>query len=777
MIDLEALERAVRKNDSVAIAALFSGATEADRKATRPLVRELEAEEARWWRNDTGVSWSVWSVHDNPVPIHALDTLRLATTPSAAGAARVLRANQWSGPTPERVRVIVERRARWNPELVDRLTTATRDSTTGRSETPWEVVAPLLEQLGLRHLDTPAYGLEFLRGQPVELDGEAQLAVDPELPQLLLRAIRSDRIDEAVREDWQRPEGQRGKGRWARIAAEWAAAGHLDRAELHRTLMERLIAGGVQPHLRELLLYLDELSPTPAEVRELQREYEALIEARFSAVASHAIKALRAADAAEPLDTGTVLDICERALTRTEATTATAALGWLKTLLARDPAAADSVARAAEVGLDHPKRSVQDAAAALAGPAAPVTASSALPERPPLPPCPPFDVPASPEEFLHLTHLEYRSGDAERLLHGFARHWHALSKAQQAEFLNQRHLGIVDALARGLRPKGFLSGLRDRIQHPVVPENQRDSLDERAVEAARAAQCGPVTLLSAPLDISGFVEPAAVLDGLRHLARAGAAALTLDLEATYLRLPGSAFTPSFAKEVAAIPGPSALWLADMLARGPHHPTRMAALEAESEWHSELAVVPRQRETIIGKLLPTLRPLWDDGTGPQFTATLALPYQEGPVGTSIHTLLALDATAENARTRAAGLDATLGLLATDDALGTGAGPAWAALWGKDHVKLGRWTAHLGDVGRSSIAGSRFVWEVLQAVLSAGLPAGLVKRSGVADLVGLASDAAREIGARGTVAGLDEIADRPGKSRIVTEARRLRDVLRG
>jgi hypothetical protein len=68
-------------------------------------------------------------------------------------------------------------------------------------------------------------------------------------------------------------------------------------------------------------------------------------------------------------------------------------------------------------------------------------------------------------------------------------------------------------------------------------------------------------------------------------------------------------------------------------------------------------------------------------------------------------------------------------------------------------------------------------VLRQALDAGLPHGLADRSGIADLVGLAADAALAVGARGQVQGLAEIAERTGKARIVTEAKRLSGTLRG
>ena len=52
----------------------------------------------------------------------------------------------------------------------------------------------------------------------------------------------------------------------------------------------------------------------------------------------------------------------------------------------------------------------------------------------------------------------------------------------------------------------------------------------------------------------------------------------------------------------------------------------------------------------------------------------------------------------------------------------------------------------------------------------------KRVGFADLIGVAADTALVVGASGCVAGLDSAADAGGRTRVVTEAQRLRRALR-
>ncbi|WP_430782459.1 hypothetical protein [Actinoplanes sp. G11-F43] len=68
----------------------------------------------------------------------------------------------------------------------------------------------------------------------------------------------------------------------------------------------------------------------------------------------------------------------------------------------------------------------------------------------------------------------------------------------------------------------------------------------------------------------------------------------------------------------------------------------------------------------------------------------------------------------------------------------------------------------------------VWQVLAAALPVLLPE--VPR-GLPDLLELATVAAAQVGARGNVPGLAQVAGRAGGSRLVREARRLRTVLEG
>lgn len=830
MIDVRRLEAALRSDDSGAVASAFFGASESDRKQVRPFLRALEKERSEYWRTGRRPA--------RPVGEFALDTARLATTPSAEGAASVLR----GGDHPVRTQVILERQVSWLPKLLVLLTNVSVSAETGRAEVPWQVVDALLDRCSLSHLDTPDYALNYLRRQDPRLDAAAQLAVDPALPHLLLRALESDRLHDAVVADWINPHAKGRERRWAEIAAAWAARGALDRAELHRRVVAALIRGGMQPHLRVLVWILEELAPDPAEARLLLRDYLALLDSRHGFVAARALRSVRAVDAEEHLVAATLTDACTRLLSRADTSLPQAALSWLRLLAAREPASVSQVVRAATVGLGHPKRAVQEKALALIehlGPVddassaevawalegvdatvrgATVRASAVLPERPPLPACPPVTPVTSGDELVDLARriasVDGRFGDDERLLNGVAEFGARLTPGQRTELSQHRPgWGLTDLLIDGVtRPApGFLGrllGSAPGTRRNGITRGQGERADD-VVAAVRAGTSAP--LVSFPRDASGLVDPDAVVAGLERALSERRRVPATDLEVAWLRLPLH-HSADLAPRIAAVGGPDAAWLSAQLAHPLEPPVLMlqndqlerstgAEVRLLGSWPGargrggkvlaswadlpaldrydlstqlpEVALFPTQRELLAAYLLRTVS-FW---MGEQASMLALLPHQEGPTGATTATLLALGASSDQIPARAGAVDATLGLLATGQITGDAAGDAWARLVPHHQVKLPRWHAHLRDVAGSSVAGNQYVWDVLRQVLSLGLPTGLAKRAGAADLVGLAAEAALAIGAGGEVPGLAEVAERPGRSRIATEARRLRDVLRG
>ncbi|GAA4937539.1 DUF6493 family protein [Actinoplanes utahensis] len=100
----------------------------------------------------------------------------------------------------------------------------------------------------------------------------------------------------------------------------------------------------------------------------------------------------------------------------------------------------------------------------------------------------------------------------------------------------------------------------------------------------------------------------------------------------------------------------------------------------------------------------------------------------------------------------------------------AGVALGDLAADGTVKLSRVIPALDDVHRAGASAA--VWELLAAALPPLLPTG---QRAVPELLELATQVAAALGVRAPVAGLSEVAARPGSSRLVQESRRLRAVL--
>lgn len=518
-------------------------------------------------------------------------------------------------------------------------------------------------------------------------------------------------------------------------------------------------------------------------------------------------------------------------LARADTALPQAALTWLKAALRRDPAGADAVVRAAAVGLAHPKRAVQEKALALIDgvPAASAEVSWALdavsptirgsvgtapvlPELPPLHPVPPLRRVESVDELIDLArrvvNVGPAFGDDERLLHGFAAFGAVLTKSQREALPRDQYSS--DALHELLRRTPLLPEWVPRF-----PPRRRETARLGALRARDVVRgIGQRALhVSFPRDQSGLLDPDRLLDDLLRAAAEGRPIGPLDLEAAWLRLP-LALAPDFASRIAAIGSEAARWLGGQLRPGPLAGLELAVnvepardpldpLSAVAVIHTswpaaegrggallqrcvdhlwakdyahmqDVTILPTQREAVAVGDLGSLS--WWHGDKVQTAPLTLLPHQQGPLGVGTYLALARAATEDQAQLRAATTDAVLGLLATGALDGNAAGQAWAQAAHLPGYKLGRWLGHLRDVAASSMAGSRYVWAVLRQVVPVLFAPEASRRPGVADLVGLAAEAALTVGASDPVPGLDEVAARKSQSRLVVEARRLRAVLK-
>jgi hypothetical protein len=177
------------------------------------------------------------------------------------------------------------------------------------------------------------------------------------------------------------------------------------------------------------------------------------------------------------------------------------------------------------------------------------------------------------------------------------------------------------------------------------------------------------------------------------------------------------------------------------------------------------VLPHHREAIAAWMLPDIA---GGGGGPHMAL---LADCDGPAGVATALALVYGLTARHESDRVAAVDLFLTLTGDGGSFSREVGTELGRLGGPDGlVMVSRSVPALADTHRAGA--SRQVWEVLGAALPFLLP---VAPRGLPDLLALATEVAQAVGGRGEIAGLTEVAERRGSSRLITEARRLNTLL--
>ncbi|MEU7905595.1 DUF6493 family protein [Actinoplanes sp. NPDC049118] len=182
------------------------------------------------------------------------------------------------------------------------------------------------------------------------------------------------------------------------------------------------------------------------------------------------------------------------------------------------------------------------------------------------------------------------------------------------------------------------------------------------------------------------------------------------------------------------------------------------------------VLPHHREVVAAWALLGIAALEDEAGLGGGTLVPRLAEGPGPIGPAMTLALAYLCGARHESDRAAAVDAFLILAARDEPFAAAAGADLGDLCGDGIVKLNRVVLALADAHRAGASAA--VWEVLAAAIPLLLPRA---PRGLPDLLELASRVAVETGARGEIAQLAAVAGRPGSTRLIKEARRLRAVL--
>ncbi|KPC70605.1 hypothetical protein ADL35_37310 [Streptomyces sp. NRRL WC-3753] len=202
------------------------------------------------------------------------------------------------------------------------------------------------------------------------------------------------------------------------------------------------------------------------------------------------------------------------------------------------------------------------------------------------------------------------------------------------------------------------------------------------------------------------------------------------------------------------------------------------------WRGEIrqhwfALLPERPELVAARLLRDVsEAAVDDQRGAAAAVLPHLADADGEAGEAVHLCLAYGLGARHAEDRLAAVDALLVLAARGRLDPERLGADLGQLVRRGEVKPVR----LADAVRTASAtgANATVWAVLREVLPvllADLSAGATTSSarGLGELLAVAAECAERTGARGGLPHLPGVADRRGTSRLVTQARRLRDAL--
>ncbi|WP_380169599.1 DUF6493 family protein [Jannaschia sp. R86511] len=344
-------------------------------------------------------------------------------------------------------------------------------------------------------------------------------------------------------------------------------------------------------------------------------------------------------------------------------------------------------------------------------------------------------------------------------------------------------------------------------------------------------------LLASPTRVTGAVDPGAALDRLRAWADRGLDPGPLDLQQLWLRLPPG--SDGLAQDLRAVGSAASQWLAvavehgrpvievvpatvrrrchpwsthpgesgcgdapvaDVLRPGAGAPELLARAgtvtvgsrsgghattlpgrvgDVGSYWERDglarplelLLALPQHRDVVAAHLVVRLLETTAVGV-PGVTQTLPLlPLAGGPTGVGTALAIGWSAAAADAEVATASADAIRGFARAGGLDGDAAGATIGGLLAWPTVSPVRVARTLTDAARADPAAQRLVWQIVAAALPALISSG---RRGTLDLVVLAADLAQQTGARGAIDGLDQIAG-TGRTRLATEARRLREIL--
>lgn len=745
-------------------------------------------------------------------PYLILAVLGCAPTAKKAGTALRRLPGDWREVDLENAAVVVRKRSQpWLGDLAAELAERLEPDS-------WRADWPLVELL-LRESGVPApTSAGFVAGWIFSLNNE------PDIDQALRESPYTATLLPMVFEhDGLGSHLDRGRFRSAllRQAAEDAAW----RARLIGGCLARLVRGGRTGDMRIYLSLYEELAPEPAEISGHLPDLLGLLGSTLNAAAALGQRSLRELDEAGLLDAETVLEAGSLVLQRTEKGLLKNQATWLRGAAKRHPERAAELLGLLDVPAAPPPEVMVPAPVASRALPPPPGTPAELAEQLAALLAGDWSVATSESVLAGLVTMRAKDHEAMR---------DALRPVVQAHRENLRYqfgaLAAALATTLGLAdPDGELSDLVAQLQIKLcfgepLGKLPRGSggvhafLEHRLAEIAVEADRSPRPFLFAtPSQANGHLDPEVLLRRMEEAERDGWQPWPIDFAQTLLRVPREP-APDLARRAAKLRSPMGERLAARLRDGHHDPVctpfvqrgrsaelpdlrKVVEIEPAGEvdpferalftlkhfeippgnvWSAGLQLLgevgvgalPSHREVAAARMLPVLALQADSDSGRGAARSLLLLAEcHGPTGLATTLAIVYALTAKEVADRIAGVDALIGFGPALDAHAVGVELAEACAAGV--LALSRAVMALEQATASGAA--EVVWRVCRGALH-GLLALDKARPGTPDLLALAAQCARAIGVRDDLPGLAELAARPGTSRLVTEARALREVLR-
>jgi hypothetical protein len=219
---------------------------------------------------------------------------------------------------------------------------------------------------------------------------------------------------------------------------------------------------------------------------------------------------------------------------------------------------------------------------------------------------------------------------------------------------------------------------------------------------------------------------------------------------------------------------------------PRRPPSLAALLCElpepqrwQRWHLGgwqrcwPALLPSHRDVVAAHLQPWLANLPAGARGDGQVLPI-LAETDGPVGPGLTLAVAYGLGARDQLDRAAAVDALLILAGRHQLDGPALGSELGALTALGLLQVGRMVPALRDAARSGATAE--VWAIVAAIIPRLVPQdGQRPPRGLPDLLALGADVAGTLGRCQTIPALAAITRRGGSSHLVTQSRRLQELL--